>query len=237
MSIAKLKQDVLEANLSLEAQKLVISTWGNVSGYDPDLGLMAIKASGIHYSEMTTDHIIVMGLDGKIVDGKYNPSTDTPTHIILYRKFAGSGIRGVVHTHSAYATMWAQAGLDIPCYGTTHADYFYGNIPCTRDLEKHEIDTAYEENTGQSILEIVKPEDCRRMQAVLAKHHAPFVWGITPADAVTNSLVLEYIAKMAYMETIMTNGKCALLPQEVLKKHYNRKFGENAYYGQGADKT
>lgn len=230
--IEQLREKVLRANLSLDEKKLVISTWGNVSGYDPELGLVAIKASGIHYDEMKAEHITVLDLEGNVVLGDFIPSTDTATHLILYRSFKAHGICGIVHTHSQYATMWAQAGREIPCLGTTHADYFYGAVPCTRELTEEEIYSHYEESTGHSILEVMEGRSCREMQAVLAKYHAPFVWGVSPEAAVTNSMVLEYVAKMAYMENMLTRMECKPLPQSMLQKHYNRKFGKNAYYGQ-----
>ena len=233
MSIERLKEEVLAANLDLVTKKLVISTWGNVSGFDPETELMVIKASGVAYSDMTVKHMVVVDLNGNIVEGDCAPSTDTDTHIELYKSFKDKGIRGIVHTHSQYATMWAQMGRNIPCYGTTHCDYFYGDIQCTRLMTPEEIAEDYEKNTGKVILESFKNLDCNAMQAVLVHSHAPFVWGKTPEYAVLHSQVLEYVAKMAYCNYTATNGECGRVQQEIMDKHYNRKFGPNAYYGQG----
>lgn len=232
MSLQTLKEEVLAANLDLVNKKLVISTWGNVSGFDAETGLIVIKASGVHYDEMGIEHMTVVDLEGNIVEGNYLPSTDTPTHIELYKQFSKKGICGIVHTHSQNATMWAQLGQNIPIYGTTHCDYFYGDIPCTRLLTPDEIANDYEKNTGKVILEAMEGLDCRKMSAVLVHSHAPFVWGISPEAAVLNSQVLDYLAKMAYMNYTMTSGTCPKVQQEILDKHYNRKFGDNAYYGQ-----
>ena len=231
--LEKLKQEVLEANLDLVTKQLVISTWGNVSGYDPETGLVVIKASGVHYDVMKQEHMTVVDLDGKVVEGEYAPSTDTATHVALYKAFAKYGIRGIVHTHSQYATMWAQFGQDIPAYGTTHCDYFYGDIPCTRLMTPEEIAGEYEKNTGDVILERFAELDCRKMNAVLVHSHGPFVWGTSPKGAVLNSQVLEYISKMAYCNYTMSDGKLSRIQEELKNKHYNRKFGEDAYYGQG----
>ena len=209
--LEKLKQKVLEANLDLVTKQLVISTWGNVSGYDPETELVVIKASGVHYDVMKQEHMTVVDLDGKVVEGEYTPSTDTATHVALYKAFAKYGIRGIVHTHSQYATMWAQFGKDIPAYGTTHCDYFYGDV----------------------ILERFAELDCRKMNAVLVHSHGPFVWGTSPKAAVLNSQVLEYISKMAYCNYTISDGKLSRIQEELKNKHYNRKFGEDAYYGQG----
>jgi L-ribulose-5-phosphate 4-epimerase len=183
----------------------------------------------------------VLDLDGTVVDGTYAPSTDAPTHVQLYRAFKDQGIRGVVHTHSQFATMWAQSGMDLPCYGTTHGDYFYGDIPVTRPMTIAEIQGEYEKNTGTVIVEALRHTDCRHMAAVLVRSHAPFVWGDSPAEAVLHSQVLEYIAKMAYCDITLS---CALqgkplpkIQQELADKHYNRKFGPGAYYGQAKTKT
>jgi L-ribulose-5-phosphate 4-epimerase len=238
MSIQELKERVLEANLDLVKKGLVIMTWGNVSGYDPETGYVAIKASGVKYEEMKTEHMTILDLEGNTVEGKYRPSTDTPTHLVLYRSFKDQGIRGLVHTHSQFATMWAQSGLDIPCLGTTHGDYFYGDIPVSRLLSTTEIQGEYEKNTGEVILETLKTKktDCRHMSAVLVRSHGPFVWGDSPAEAVEHSLVLEYIAKMAYCNVVMNYSfqekPAPRIQQELADKHYNRKFGPGAYYGQ-----
>lgn len=232
--LEKLKDDVLKANLSLVSKDLVISTWGNVSGFDPETKLLVIKASGVHYDEMEARHMVVVDLEGNVVEGEYRPSTDTPTHVELYKDFLKKGydLRGVVHTHSQFATTWAQFGKDMPCYGTTHIDYFYGNIPCTRLMTPEEIQEAYEVNTGKVIIERFKDIKYNEMQAVLVHSHAPFTWGRTPADAVTHSQVLEYISKMACFDYMMSSGELPLLQKALMDKHYNRKFGKNAYYGQ-----
>lgn len=230
--LEKLKEEVLEANLDLVKKNLVISTWGNVSGYDKESGLVVIKASGVHYDEMGIEHMVVVDLDGKVVEGDYVPSTDTPTHIELYKVFGDEGIRGIVHTHSQFATMWAQFGRDIPDYGTTHSDYFYGNIPCTRKMTPEEIAGEYEKNTGSVIMERFREISCRQMNAVLVHSHGPFVWGEDPKAAVLHSQVLEYISKMAYCNYVMSEGKLPFIQEELKNKHYNRKFGEDAYYGQ-----
>jgi L-ribulose-5-phosphate 4-epimerase len=232
MGLEKLKKEVLEANLELVKRNLVISTWGNVSGYDEETGLMVIKASGVHYDDMRIEHMVAVNMEGKVVEGKYQPSTDTNTHIELYKAFKDKGIRGIVHTHSQYATMWAQLGKSIPCYGTTHCDYFFGDIPCTRLMTNEEIENDYEINTGKVILEEFVNRDCIEMQAVLVHSHAPFTWGKTPMDAVLHSQVLEYVSKMAIECSLMTDGKCDQVQKDLMLKHYNRKFGPDAYYGQ-----
>lgn len=233
MSIKDLKKAVLEANLSLVKYNLVVSTWGNVSGYDPDLGLMAIKASGVHYDAMTEDHMVVMDLDGKIVEGDYRPSTDTPTHLFLYKQYADAGVRGIVHTHSQYATIWAQACKSLPCLGTTHADYFYGTIPCTRKMTDAEINGEYEWETGNVIVETFEKQgiDAAQMPGVLVHSHGPFAWGKNAEDAVHNAIVLEEVAYMG----IFCRQLAPQLPdmqQTLLNKHYLRKHGAKAYYGQ-----
>lgn len=228
----ELRERVLKANLDLVKYNLVISTWGNVSGYDPDLGVVAIKASGIAYHEMTIDHVVVLDMDGNSVEGAYRPSTDTPTHLALYKLYGSHGIRGVVHTHSKYATVWTQAMCDIPALGTTHVDYFDGPIPCTRELTPSEVAEGYEAAQAVAIEEAVSPERCLRMQAILLAHHAPFAWGVTPDAAVTNAQVLEYIAEMAYLESTLRGGAVKSLPEHMRVKHRDRKFGKDAYYGQ-----
>ncbi len=233
MSISELKEKVLESNLNLVKDNLVISTWGNVSGYDDETGLIGIKASGVPYDKLTLQHIVIMDINGKIQAGcEYRPSTDTPTHLMIYRKFKEDGIRGVTHTHSKFATMWAQSGLNIPCLGTTHADYFGGDIPCTRLMSKEEINSNYEENTGKVILEAMEGKSCIKMSAVLVHSHAPFVWGKSPEESVLHSLVLEYIAEMAFDDYLLCNGTFKKIQPELAEKHYKRKFGPNAYYGQ-----
>ena len=229
--LEELRQKVYEANMDLPKYGLVTFTWGNVSGIDQDSGLFVIKPSGVEYEKLTPDDMVVMDLNGNKVEGRYNPSSDTATHLELYKAFPEIG--GIVHTHSSYATSWAQAGRDIPCYGTTHADYIYGPVPCLRCLTKEEIDTAYEENTGHLIVNEFKKmgKDIMAVPACLCKNHGPFAWGKDAHEAVHNAVVLEEVAKMAYRcETI--NPKVLPAPQELQDKHYYRKHGANAYYGQ-----
>lgn len=229
--LEELKQRVYEANMLLPQYGLVTFTWGNVSELDAESGIFAIKPSGVDYNMLTPEDMVLMDLNGKKVEGKYNPSSDTPTHLELYRAFPEIG--GIVHTHSSYATSWAQAGRSIPCYGTTHADYIYGEVPCLRCLTKEEIDEAYEKNTGLLIVGAYKQmnKDVMAVPAVLCKNHGPFTWGKDGHEAVHNAVVLEEVAKMAYMaETI--NPRIQPAPQELQDKHYYRKHGENAYYGQ-----
>lgn len=226
-----LKKEVYEANMLLPKYKLVTFTWGNVSAIDKASGLFVIKPSGVDYEVMTPDDMVVMDLDGNKVDGRLNPSSDTPTHLELYKAFPDIG--SVVHTHSSYATSWAQSGRSIPCYGTTHADYIYGDVPCVRCLTKAEIDENYEKNTG--ILIATEFEqlgiDPLATPAVLCKNHGPFVWGKTANNAVECAVVLEEIAKIAY-RTELINNKVSRAPKELQDKHYLRKHGKNAYYGQ-----
>lgn len=224
-----LKKSVLEANLELPKRGLVVYTWGNASGIDREKGLVVIKASGVKYEEMTTDHMVVIDLEGNIVEGNYRPSSDAPTHIELYKAFKDIG--GIVHTHSTWATVWAQARKGIPCYGTTHADYFYGEIPCTRLMTKSEIDGAYEKETGSVIIEAFKNIDPMSVPGVLVANHGPFTWGKDAAEAVYNSVVLEQVAKMAYGACTLNRDICPA-QQELQDKHYLRKHGKNAYYGQ-----
>ena len=210
---------------------LVTFTWGNVSGIDADSGLFVIKPSGVEYDKLTPDDMVVMDLEGNKVEGRYNPSSDTATHLELYKAFPEIG--GVVHTHSSYATSFAQAGRDIPCYGTTHADYIYGPVPCLRCLTKEEIDSAYEKNTGLLIVNEFNKmgKDIMAVPACLCKNHGPFAWGKDCFDAVHNAVVLEEVAKMA-MRTELINPEVKPAPQELQDKHYYRKHGANAYYGQ-----
>lgn len=229
--LEELKKKVYEANMELPKYGLVTFTWGNVSEIDRESGLFVIKPSGVDYEKLTPEDMVVMDLNGNKVEGRYNPSSDTPTHLELYKAF--SEIGGVVHTHSSYATSWAQAGRGIPCYGTTHADYMYGEIPCARCLTKEEIDQAYEANTGHLIVNLFQElkKDPMAVPAVLCKNHGPFSWGKDAQEAVHNAVVLEEVAKMAYRaESINPEIKPA--PQELQDKHYYRKHGENAYYGQ-----
>jgi len=229
--LEELKQQVYEANMLLPKYGLVTFTWGNVSGIDADSGLFVIKPSGVEYDKLTPEDMVVMDLDGNKVEGRYNPSSDTATHLELYKAFPEIG--GVVHTHSSYATSFAQAGRDIPCYGTTHADYIYGPVPCLRCLTKEEIDSAYEENTGLLIVNEFNRmgKDIMSVPACLCKNHGPFAWGKDCFDAVHNAVVLEEVAKMA-MRTELINPEVKPAPQELQDKHYYRKHGANAYYGQ-----
>jgi L-ribulose-5-phosphate 4-epimerase len=233
--LEELKKKVYEANILLPKYNLVTFTWGNVSEIDRESGLFVIKPSGVDYDTMTPDDMVVMDLDGNKVEGKLNPSSDTPTHVEIYKAFKDVG--GVVHTHSSYATSWAQAGRSIPCYGTTHADYFYGEIPCVRCLNKDEIETAYEENTGHLIVNEFNRmgKDPVAVPAVLCKNHGVFTWGKDAHEAVHNAVVTEEVAKMAYRCEVI-NPEVKPAPQELQDKHYYRKHGANAYYGQ-AERT
>ena len=229
--LEELKKQVYEANMKLPYYGLVTFTWGNVSAIDKEKGLFVIKPSGGDYDKLSPEDMVVMDLEGNRIEGCLNPSSDTPTHLELYKAFPEIG--GIVHTHSSYATSWAQAGRGIPCYGTTHADYIYGEVPCLRCLTKEEIEEAYEENTGHLIVnEFVRmKKDPMAVPAVLCKNHGPFAWGKDAMDAVHNAVVLEEVAKMAYRtETI--NPKVLPAPGELQDKHYFRKHGANAYYGQ-----
>lgn len=217
--------------MDLPKYGLVTFTWGNVSAIDRESGLFVIKPSGVDYDKLTPEDMVVMDLNGNKVEGRYKPSSDTPTHLELYKAFPEIG--GVVHTHSSYATSWAQAGRSIPCYGTTHADYIYGEVPCLRVLTAEEIADAYEENTGHLIVNEFKrmEKDPMAVPAVLCKNHGPFAWGKDAAEAVHNAVVLEEVAKMAYRaETI--NPRIQPAPRELQDKHYYRKHGAGAYYGQ-----
>ena len=229
--LEELKQRVYEANMLLPRYGLVTFTWGNVSEIDRETGIMAIKPSGVDYDLLSPEDMVLVDLDGKRVEGRYNPSSDTATHIELYKAFPQIG--GVVHTHSSYATSWAQAGLSIPCYGTTHADYIYGEVPCLRNLTKAEIEEAYERNTGDLIVDEFRRmgKDVVAVPAVLCKNHGPFTWGKDAHEAVHNAVVLEEVAKMAYRARLI-NPNVTPAPQELQDKHYNRKHGKNAYYGQ-----
>lgn len=226
-----LKEIVYKANMELPRYQLVTFTWGNVSQIDRESGLFVIKPSGVDYEKMTPEDMVVMNLKGEKVEGDLNPSSDTPTHLELYKAFPEIG--GIVHTHSSYATSWAQSGRSIPCYGTTHADYIYGEVPCLRTLTKEEIADAYETNTGLLIVNEFKERnlDVKAVPAVLCKNHGPFTWGKDANEAVHNAVVLEEVAKMAY-RTELINREVQPAPQELQDKHYYRKHGANAYYGQ-----
>ncbi len=229
--LEELKQKVLEANLLLPKYGLVTFTWGNVSGIDREKGLIVIKPSGVEYDGMKAEDMAVVDLDGKVVDGKYKPSSDTPTHIELYKAFSALG--GIVHTHSRWATSFAQAGKGITAYGTTQGDYFYGEIPCTRYMTPEEISGEYEKETGTVIIETFKTRgiDPAQVPAVLVQSHGPFAWGIDPLNAVHNAVVLEEVAFMA-LHALHLNPALHPMQQELLDKHYLRKHGKNAYYGQ-----
>lgn len=227
--LEQLKQKVYEANMMLPQYGLVTFTWGNVSEIDREAGYFVIKPSGIPYGQLKVEDMVVMDLFGNKIEGKYNPSSDTPTHIELYKAFPEIG--GIVHTHSSWATSFAQAGSGIPCYGTTHADYMYGEVPCVRCLTKEEIEQEYEKNTGRLIVEYFKDKDYKAMPAILCKNHGPFTWGKDGYEAVHNAVVLEEVAKMA-ARCEMINRRVEPAPQELQEKHYSRKHGKNAYYGQ-----
>ena len=225
-----LKQAVCQANLDLVREGLVIQTWGNVSGIDRSRGLVVIKPSGVAYDGMEARDMVVVTLDtGAVVEGRYKPSSDTPTHLVLYRAFTTIG--GVVHTHSLHATAWAQARRSIPCFGTTQADYWHGEVPCTRQLTDAEIRTDYEANTGHVIVETFRDLDPRHHPAVLVASHGPFTWGQDAGDAVHHAVVLEFVARLA-SETLRLNTALKPIPTRLLDKHFLRKHGPGAYYGQ-----
>lgn len=220
---------MLEANLDLPKYGLVTFTWGNVSGIDRDRGLVVIKPSGVPYDRLKLDDLVVLDLDGNVVEGRLKPSSDTPTHLVLYKAFPGIG--GIVHTHSPWATSFAQAGMGIPALGTTHADYFYGEIPCTRPMTAAEINGAYEKETGSVIVEAFADLDPLQVPGVLVNAHAPFNWGKDPHDAVHNAVVLEEVAKIAH-RTLQLRPGIGPMDQTLLDRHFLRKHGANAYYGQ-----
>jgi L-ribulose-5-phosphate 4-epimerase len=226
--LEELKNEVCKANLDLVAHGLVLFTWGNVSAIDRKSGLVIIKPSGVSYNNMKPQDMVVVDLDGKVVEGNLKPSSDTPTHIELYKAFKEIG--GIVHTHSTWATIWSQAGKSIPALGTTHADYFYGEIPCTRKMTQKEVEGKYELDTGTVIIESFSGLNPMEIPGVLVNGHAPFSWGKDAHDAVHNAVVIEQVAKMAY-HSLQINPENKL-DQWVLDKHYLRKHGKNAYYGQ-----
>jgi L-ribulose-5-phosphate 4-epimerase len=228
MRLIHLKQAVFEANLALVSEGLVKLTWGNASGIDRQQGLMVIKPSGISYDEMTPEDMVVMDLQGNIIDSRLNPSSDTPTHLFLYQVFPGIG--SIVHTHSEWATSWAQACRDIPCLGTTHADHFHGPVPCTRLLTPEEIRGRYELETGRVIQERFSSINPDEVPGVLVAEHGPFTWGKTVPDAVRHAIILEEIAKIAFRTVLL--GKDSPVQPGILEKHYSRKHGPDAYYGQ-----
>lgn len=229
MRYEELKRQAFEANMELDARGLVLYTWGNVSQVDRDVGVFAIKPSGVPYDKLTSADMVVVDLDNEIVEGKLNPSSDTRTHTHLYRHF--SAIGGITHTHSTYATAWAQAQQAIPCYGTTHADYAYGAIPCTPVMSNAQIDRDYEEETGIQITDAFKDRNPAETPMVIVAGHAPFTWGKDAAQAVYHAVVLEEIARMAFL-TKAIHPSTPPLKQEIVDKHYLRKHGKNAYYGQ-----
>jgi len=226
--LEKLKERVLEANLALVSHQLVLFTWGNVSERDPETGYVVIKPSGVPYDQMKAEQMVVLDPDGKQLDGSLKPSSDAPTHLELYRNFPDIG--GVVHTHSPWATSWAQAGEPIPVYGTTHADYFYGDIPCSSSLTQEEVEGDYEHNTGSLIVETFEHLDYLSIPGVLVHGHGPFTWGKDVLEAVHHAVVLEEVAMMAFRTELLGNQKT--LDHYLLDKHYSRKHGKSAYYGQ-----
>ena len=226
--LEELKQEVLKANLELPKRNLVTYTWGNVSGIDRKKNLVVIKPSGVDYDTMKVEDLVVVDLDGNIVEGNLRPSSDTPTHLELYKEFDEIG--GIVHTHSTWATIWAQIGKDIPACGTTHADYFYGSIPCTRAMERDEIKRAYEKETGSVIIETFVGKNPIHCPGVVVNDHGPFTWGKSASEAVYHAVVLEEVAKMAYFTELMTPGN--VMANNLMNKHFLRKHGKNAYYGQ-----
>ena len=228
--LEELKKEVYEANMLLPKYKLVTFTWGNVSAIDRETGLIVIKPSGVDYEKMEPEDMVVVNLSGEVVEGKYKPSSDTPTHVKLYNDFPEVG--GIVHTHSRWATIFAQAGKCIKPYGTTQADYFYNEIPCTRDMTPEEIKVDYEYNTGGVIVEAFKNLNPTHVPAVLVKNHGPFTWGKDAMDAVHNSVVLEEVAMMAWNTEVLRNHNVETMPKELIEKHFMRKHGPNAYYGQ-----
>lgn len=228
--LEELKRQVYEANMELPRRGLITYTWGNVSGIDRDAGLFVIKPSGVDYDKLKPEDMVVMSLDGTKAEGSLNPSSDTATHLELYKAFGEIG--GIVHTHSPMATAWAQAGRALPCYGTTHADYFYGEIPCARNLTEEEIEDGYEKNTGLVIIETFRGKNPVYVPGVLCKNHGPFTWGKDAAEAVHNAVVLEEVAKMN-LYTELLNHQVQPAPQCMQDKHFMRKHGPNAYYGQG----
>ena len=229
MELAQLKEAVLCANLDLPKHGLVTFTWGNVSGIDRERGLVVIKPSGVSYEKMAASDLVVLDLDGNTVEGSLRPSSDTPTHLALYRQYAAIG--GIVHTHSTHATAWAQAGRAIPAFGTTHADYFHGPVPCSRPLTKAEVDSEYETNTGKVIIETIGAANPMEIPGIIVSEHAPFTWGKDAHDAVHNAVVLEEVARMA-LYTLQISPNRSGVSDYLLDKHYLRKHGANAYYGQ-----
>lgn len=230
LAVKQLREQVLEANLELVRRGLVLYTFGNASGIDREHGLIVIKPSGVPYDTMKHEHLVISGLDGRINDGQLRPSSDLPTHLVLYRAFREIG--GVVHTHSEYATAWAQARREIPCFGTTHADYFHGPVPLTGSLNETEIASEYEKNTGEAIVRLFEGQSSPTAPGVLVANHGPFTWGADVNAAVHNAVVLESIARMAFL-TVTINAESSAIGKSLHDCHYLRKHGKNAYYGQG----
>ena len=228
MMLDRLRKEVYKANIDLVKHGLVIHTWGNVSGRDPERGLVVIKPSGVSYSSMSADDMVIIDEEGVVIEGRYKPSTDAPTHLFLYKKFPSIG--GVVHTHSTYATTWAQAGKDIPPLGTTHADHYYGEVPCTRKLTDDEIENDYELNTGRVIVERLGKSDPLAVPSALVNCHGPFCWGLDAEEAVYNAAALEEIARIAFYTVLL--GNKTPIQDGLLNKHFRRKHGDGAYYGQ-----
>jgi L-ribulose-5-phosphate 4-epimerase len=226
--LEELKNEVYEANLELVKRGLVIYTWGNVSGIDRERGLVVIKPSGVSYDEMKPEDMVIVDMEGNVVDSRLNPSSDTPTHLVLYKAFKMIG--GIAHTHSEWATSWAQAGRSIPPYGTTHADTFFGEIPCTRKMAEPEVRGKYEKVTGNLIVESFKNIDPLSVPAVLVHGHGPFSWGTDPMDAVRHSVILEHVAKLSFRNELLGNRQP--IDKTLLDKHFFRKHGKDAYYGQ-----
>ncbi|WP_010677037.1 L-ribulose-5-phosphate 4-epimerase [Bacillus timonensis] len=226
--LEQLKEKVCKANLDLVEKGVVIYTWGNVSAIDRESNLVVIKPSGVNYDNMTPEDMVIVDLDGNVVEGRWSPSSDTATHLVLYKTYPQIG--GVTHTHSSNAIVFAQAGLSIPALGTTHADYFYGDIPCTRELTRNEVEKDYELNTGNVIIETIAGSNVMAIPGILVKNHGPFCWGKDAAQSVYNAVVLEKVAEMAY-KTLTLNPNSSM-SNYILDKHYSRKHGPNAYYGQ-----